>query len=244
MKLGTFRMIKRIKEISERIVLHPLIVNSENRKLVIKKSNLFNCNRILDVGCGEKKYSKYFCTSSYIGLEYPSNTIDHSIDIKMPDVWGDARRLPFKENSFDALICIQVLEHVPETTEIIQEFNRVLMPDGKLILSVPHSYRIHESPYDFWRFTKYGLMYLLLNNEFEILQIEPTTNSFYNGWNILLTALFQPGIRWGKMKIFFLTLTMHILKLIVSNYNDNDPKEWENPVNWVVVAKKVKGKHI
>ncbi|UUX91685.1 methyltransferase domain-containing protein [Methanoplanus endosymbiosus] len=231
-------MIQKVKKIFDHIMLNPTYVSTKKIEQVLKKSKLLNCNKILDVGCGDKKYHKLFSSSSYIGLEYPSNTEDHPVDIKLPDIWGDARKLPFKDNYFEALICFQVLEHIPETSEIIQEFNRVLMLDGKLIISVPHSYRIHESPYDFWRFTKYGLIYLLLKNGFEIIQIEPTTNSFYNAWNILLTTLFQPNVKCTKLKIAILTLTMYFLKLTV--YNMDDQKEWENPVDWIVIAKKSK----
>ena len=230
-------MIKAIRKVWETIVLYPLRINSKNRELVLKRSIISRYSKVLDVGCGEKFYKKYFENSDYVGLDFPSNTADHSKNIKSPDIWGDGQKLPLKKESFDLIICIQVIEHIPNTSEVIEEFNRVLLPGGKLFLSVPHSYRIHESPYDYWRFTKYGLSHLLSNHGFEIIQIKPTTNSFFNGWNIFLTSLFQPNVKLQKLKIGVLTLIMYFLKLTI--FNMDDQSEWEHPVNRVVVANNV-----
>ena len=228
-----------IKQVWEIIVLYPLRINSKNRELILKKSIDSIPNKVLDVGCGDNFYKKYFKNSYYVGLDFPSNTVDHSKEMKHPDIWADGQRLPLKKESFDFIMCIQVMEHIPNTSEVIDEFNRILLPGGKLFLSVPHSYRIHESPYDYWRFTKYGLSYLLSNHGFEIIQIKPTTNSFFNGWNIFLTSLFQPNVKFQKTKIIILTLIMYILKLTI--FNMDDQSEWEHPVNWVVVANKYTG---
>lgn len=115
--------------------------------------------KLLDVGCGEKPYLPIFSprVKSYIGLDLPSTTHNHT----NIEVFGDACSLPFPSNTFDTLLCTEVLEHIRNPEQAIKEFYRVLKNDGKLILSAPQTYQLHGDPYDFYRFTKDGLIELL-----------------------------------------------------------------------------------
>lgn len=78
-----------------------------------------------------------------------------------PEVFGDARRLPFAQGSFDAVLCAQVLEHVNQPGQVLAEVGRVLKPGGCGILSVPFIYNVHVGPYDFFRFSPFGITELL-----------------------------------------------------------------------------------
>ena len=71
--------------------------------------------------------------------------------------------LNFKDKQFDLVLMLEVLEHVEKPFDVSSEILRVLQPEGNLLLSVPFTFGIHEAPYDFWRFTKYGLMKLLMD---------------------------------------------------------------------------------
>jgi len=73
------------------------------------------------------------------------------------DVVSDGQKLSFKDNSFDAVVCHQVLEHVPNADMAISEMYRVLKPGGKVIITVPFFFPFHASPYDFRRWTIPGL---------------------------------------------------------------------------------------
>ena len=114
---------------------------------------------MLDVGCGDRPYESLFRprVSRYIGLEYPGPYTHEA----RYDLAGDALRLPIKTASIDTVLSNQVLEHVREPWVMIEEIARTLKPGGILILSAPHIWGLHNIPDDYYRFTGYGLKYLM-----------------------------------------------------------------------------------
>jgi SAM-dependent methyltransferase len=113
--------------------------------------------RLLDVGCGVKPHRDLFAgVTTYFGIERPG-TLSKSMVV---DAWADALALPFPSASFDTVFCSEVLEHVPEPRRLFEEAARILTPDGVLILSTPQVWGLHEEPFDFYRYTRYGLEYL------------------------------------------------------------------------------------
>lgn len=74
-----------------------------------------------------------------------------------PAVFGDGARLPFANGCFDGVVCLEVLEHVPDPALVVAEIGRVLRPDGRAWISMPFLYPLHDAPYDFQRYTEYGL---------------------------------------------------------------------------------------
>src|ERR1035437_2285963 len=110
-------------------------------------------------------------------LELFPNQITVDIDAKrQPDVVGDIRNLPFKDNSFSVIICTEVLEHVPEPEKAINELYRVLTKSGKLVLTTRFVYPLHDIPHDYYRYTKYGLK-RFFHNWSEVI-ILPESKSF------------------------------------------------------------------
>src|SRR5690242_11975294 len=103
---------------------------------------------VLDVGCGHKPYSDMFPGFTYIG-------VNNSLEDASPDIVANAECLPLATQSFDIVLCTQVLEHVPRPGRLLGECRRVLRPEGWLLLSAPFYWPIHEEPFDFFRFTKY-----------------------------------------------------------------------------------------
>ena len=73
------------------------------------------------------------------------------------DYHDDINALHFADDTFDALYCNAILEHVPEPTRAIAEFLRVLKPGGSAWVEVPMTYPYHEAPKDYWRVTPDGL---------------------------------------------------------------------------------------
>ena len=87
---------------------------------------------------------------------------------------GDVQNLHMiATESYDTALCLELLEHVPDPSRALSEISRVLKRGGWLILSVPHLSRLHEEPNDFYRYTKYGLQFLLERAGFHALEIAP-----------------------------------------------------------------------
>ena len=125
------------------------------RQTMAEVKELVN-GKLLDAGCGNKPYVRIFedRVQQYIGLEKGRGRYERA------DVWGDVLDLPFRDGTCDTVLCNQVLEHVPNPQEAIDEMARVLRPGGYLILTAPHIWGLHEIPHDYFRFTPYGLRHL------------------------------------------------------------------------------------
>ena len=86
--------------------------------------------------------------------------------------------LPFADRCFETVFCAQVLEHVPRPEELLREAFRVLKVGGQIILTVPQTWGLHEEPHDYYRFTRYGLRYMLERVGFQVRSIEPRGGAF------------------------------------------------------------------
>jgi len=125
--------------------------------------------RMIDIGAENSPYKKYFKNLRYFTQDIQQNknqTIDFIGDINegLPDI---------KDASFDYILCTQVLEHLREPHKAFKEFYRMLKPGGKLFLTTHMCYDAHMIPYDYFRFTKYGLKYLGESNGFKLEHIAP-----------------------------------------------------------------------
>lgn len=116
---------------------------------------------LLDVGCGQKPYEEIFApyVDKYVGIEHEAtfSLTQASAHGKQPDFTYDGRTLPFADKSFDTVLNVQVLEHTPHPLTLMKEMARVLKPNGRLILSAPFQFRLHEQPHDYFRYTVFGL---------------------------------------------------------------------------------------
>jgi len=137
--------------------LHPqwlLAVSGEERALTAGLSRLHG--RVLDIGCADRRLAKLVPAGcEYIGLDYPETAV--SMYHTRPDVFADARELPFPKASIQGVISKDVLEHVRGPETVLAEIGRVLEQDGTLVLWMPFIYPIHDAPYDFQRYTEHGL---------------------------------------------------------------------------------------
>ncbi|HZR91628.1 MAG TPA: class I SAM-dependent methyltransferase [Gaiellaceae bacterium] len=115
--------------------------------------------RVLDVGCGSKPYYPYFApyASEYVG-------VDIDIDNPAADVLGPVEDLPLEDESFDVVLCTQVLEHCADPDRAVRELWRVTAPGGAVLASTHGVQVYHPSPEDYWRWTHTGLELLFLRN--------------------------------------------------------------------------------
>jgi SAM-dependent methyltransferase len=122
--------------------------------------------QLIDVGCGSKPYRSLFTVDAYIGLDIDSEI---SRQRGIADQLYDGNAFPFPDGSFDSALCSQVLEHVFNPNDFLAEIARVLKPGGKLLLTVPFVWDEHEQPYDYARYSSFGLRALLEKQGFKVV---------------------------------------------------------------------------
>lgn len=91
---------------------------------------------------------------------------------------GSLEAIPVADGSFDAALSTQVLEHVPDPARVLCELYRVLSPGSSLCLTAPLVWQLHEEPYDFYRYTSYGLRALLERAGFQVAAVEARSGYF------------------------------------------------------------------
>jgi SAM-dependent methyltransferase len=104
-------------------------------------------------------------------------------------------KLPIEDAVADTVISLSVMEHLREPQVMLCEANRILKPGGTMILQVPWQWWVHEAPFDFFRYTPYGLKYLFEKAGFEEIFVEPQSG-FFSMWILkanYFTARFVRG---------------------------------------------------
>jgi SAM-dependent methyltransferase len=163
---------------------------------------------LLDIGCGNKPYLPLFqkSVSRYIGCDIAQSSLNIVDDICPAD------KLVYDDNSFDTVFSTQVLEHVGNFQGMIEEAYRVLKPGGYGIFTSPFSWELHEEPYDFFRYSKYGLKYSFEKKGFEILEIKSNGGKWAAIFQLNLNVLFSTRrfntVRSRMIKFFFIHLRM------------------------------------
>lgn len=122
---------------------------------------------LIDVGCGEQPYKKYFNhVERTVACDFDASR--GKVDFACP-----AHAIPTADGSFDSILCTEVLEHVPDPLAVWREFRRILKPGGRVLLSTPMYWPPHELPYDFYRYPEQGLRYLAATAGFRVLELWP-----------------------------------------------------------------------
>jgi SAM-dependent methyltransferase len=149
----------RIRKAAQRVrhsPLHPQWISFRFKELAAREVAACVRGDVVDIGCADSALRERLDASArYVGLDYPSTAT--ALYRTRPTVFGDAQQLPFLDASFDWLVVLDVLEHLPRPQASLNEAARVLRPGGKVLLHVPFAYPLHDRPYDFWRLTHHGL---------------------------------------------------------------------------------------
>jgi SAM-dependent methyltransferase len=191
--------------------------------------------RMLDVGGGSgSRYRGLFNAKSYICLD-----IDSSLN---PDVVASADDIPFPDNSFDFVFSSQMLEHVEYPRKCILEMHRCLDVRGYLLITVPQANELHSEPYDYWRFTNFGMELLLQEAGFEILSKQQRGN--------MPTVIAQMRIRrwidstdvYNNKKWLLLLYPVSSLYVKFAQFLDrfyNSEASKKHTLGWTYLAQKV-----
>jgi len=130
---------------------------------------------VLNAGGGSEPYR-------WLGGEMIN--VDISVSPEVDLVCDLNSTLPFRDDTFDTVLAISVLEHLPSPWHTLCELNRVLRPGGIIIVTVPLLWPVHDAPRDYWRFTPDSLQ--MLFQEWEIVVNEPI-----GGKGVVLANLFH-----------------------------------------------------
>lgn len=147
----------------------------------------------LDVGCGRQPYRSYFeHVGRKISCDFDAGRGD--VDFACP-----ADKVPLPDACMDSILCTEVLEHVPDPLAVWSEFNRLLRPGGRVLLTTPMYWPPHELPYDFFRYPEHGLRHLVDSSGFRLLAIIPRGGPLAF-WGQATIHVWQPFFRIAALR--------------------------------------------
>lgn len=132
--------------------------------------------RVLDAGAGEARHAPLFSAQRYTPVDLAVG--DDAWNYGNLHAIADLTTLPFAPASFDAAINVVTLEHIAEPAAAIAELARVLKPGAPLLIVAPHQWEVHQAPHDYFRYTRYGLRYLLEHEGFFVDRVHPAGGIF------------------------------------------------------------------
>lgn len=166
------------------------VAYSERRRLLdagLKSKTWLITGRVLEIGSGQAGRRGRVSlpdNSARTWVTYDLGQDQH------PHIRGDAQALPFPSGSFDVILCLEVLEYVPDLNRALAEFRRVLNnKHGVLLLSLPFMHRA-DHPLDRWRLTAYGLRQLIEGKGFTVDDLQPQGAALVVAANVIKFVLY------------------------------------------------------
>jgi SAM-dependent methyltransferase len=240
-------MLHRLRKISSKERFNPSFLSIFINPLYFARRGLYKGvslnkrylnGKLLDFGCGNKPYKGLFDVQEYIGLDIEES--GHSHKNEEIDVYYDGKTIPFPDNHFDSIFSSEVFEHIFNLEEILTELHRVSKPGGHMLITLPFVWDEHETPYDFARYSSFGIVYLLKKSGFEVIAIEKTTNyveTVFQMWNVYISQYIFPSNRFLNVlmtPLFIAPITIigiFLSKILRENKNFY--------LNNIVIAKKL-----
>lgn len=219
------------------IVVSPVYIVRRGLYQNIKQLAPLISGDILDFGCGSKPYENLFKNAkTYLGCDIKISGHSHK-DSKIGQFY-DGKDLPFENSSFDAVVSFEVFEHIFNLPEILLEINRVIKPNGYLLVTVPFAWGEHEIPFDFARYTSFGITHVLSNTGFEVVEIKKTTTYVLAVFQMLIAYLYQHVLPKNKLFYVFQLFIIFPMNTFALILNAVLSKKYQYFCNTVVLAKK------
>jgi SAM-dependent methyltransferase len=195
---------------------------------LVESLQLVQASRVLDFGCADQPYRKLFSDKvQYIGADLQGNALAEVV------IHADGR-LGLDDNTMDAVLSTQVLEHVGNPALYLSESLRVLKPGGQLLLSTHGMMILHRDPVDYWRWTSDGLRHVIEQAGFEIVHFEGLMGLGATGMQFLQDATVLKLPRF--MRRGYIVIMQCLVAL--ADRLDNDQSKALNALVFAVVARK------
>ncbi|OGD71553.1 hypothetical protein A3D09_01340 [Candidatus Collierbacteria bacterium RIFCSPHIGHO2_02_FULL_49_10] len=158
--------------------------------------------KILDIGCGTGETLTFLKTvfpkATLFGVDVLAEAVRFTIQRGHAAKKADALNLPFKDNSFDAILLLDVIEHIKNDSAIIKEAKRVVKPGGVIVITAPALQFIwsahDENQGHFRRYTRHRLLELARKNKMKV--------SFLSYFNFFLSPIIIPIRVMSRLPIF------------------------------------------
>lgn len=188
-------------------------------------------SRVLDAGAGERQYAAHFRQHQYLGVDLGVG--DAKWNYQLLDAVADLRALPFPTATFAAVLNVVTLEHVTDPQQVVAEMARVLAPQGRLLLIVPHEWEVHQHPHDYFRYTRFGCELLLSRAGLAIESIQPV-----GGYFRLLSRRLLSGYKFFPWPLAAVWLLVVGLPAVLLPLLDRLDQRSDYTLGYICVARK------
>lgn len=240
-------MIKQLKKIYLNEQFNPKFIGLFINPFYFARKGLYrnvsdlviNLNgKLLDIGCGTKPYRNICQVNEYIGLEIDDEgNRNHS----HADVFYDGKTIPFDDNTFDSILPNQVFEHVFNPNDFLKEINRVTKTGGVFLMTVPFVWDEHEQPYDYARYSSFGLKHILSENGFEIIEQRKSNNGLEVIFQLLNDYIFKKTVTKSRyLNLLFMLMLMAPINVLGLIFSKILPRNNDLYLDNIILTKKVK----
>ncbi len=214
---------KHFKQKIFRLFSTRFLIRHNLRKFVASSLANQEFGVVLDIGAGKSPYRSLVKCRQYICLDIEDRGgCEQVIIADANETW------PVASNSIDLILATEVLEHIKKPASFLQEAQRVLKPGGCLVLTTPFVWPLHEAPNDYFRYTKFGLDFLLKQAGLSRIKIIPSNGYLYSMCQLAVVNL--------RAKVFLpLVFFLNSLALLFHKFEKN--KEFYLS-NFVIAEKK------
>lgn len=199
----------------------------------LEKNLKYIKGRVIDMGCGTSPYKEDIVkvADQYIGIDWANSLHDQSsVDI----IANLCEPLPIVDCCADTIVSFQVMEHLKEPGKFLLEVFRILKKDGKILITVPFMWHVHEEPYDYFRYTCHGLKYLFDKVGFQDIAITENTGF----WQMWVLKFNYHTTRFARGPLRLIWIPIWLLGQVISPLLDKIDKHNQETASYTVFARK------
>ena len=209
----------------------PVKICRQNILLAMKyAAKKYAMGSLVDMGCGTKPYFSVFhpYIDTYLGIDFPPTAMLNYGQQTRADIFADCSNTPLKSNSYDTVLSTQVMEHIYDTRKYITECHRLLKKGGFGIFTVPFLWPCHGEPFDYFRFTKYGIEEYFKDQAFQVVEIRPLEGAYASVIQTKIIACYLTPSQhifiklWKKLILLVYVPILNFLALHLDRHFYND----------------------